>query len=371
MKVTLAVCFFSILMLLSGFHVCYCKEMYSVPEDIVKLMEEGKFDEARERLNRFRRKAPDNPLAIFYLAQLEKDFNKAIALYKEVEILADSSLASEAIAARAELLFTGGDIVAAENLYKKVVSGYPSTHSCAEALYRLGVIKLVSGASEEARIHFELCLEQEPDDFLKVLAATGIMESHVAREEWKEVLESARKVLEETNDDNPVTPRVLEVIALSWSEMGNDDNAAHYTDRLLKNYPESYQAHAIRARGRSIRGDRVYSFDSHSAVTDSLQLSHDEGETGDESAETESSEDIDKAEYTVQASAFSDKNNALKLHQRLKDAGFDSRLSMKTFANKHFYLVQVGYFDARAKAEKTAAGVTEFTGIKAIVITLK
>ncbi len=369
MNVIPAVVFLS-LFIFTGLPYGFCEELYTVPEDIINLMDEGKFDQARERLEKYRRKAPDNPLAIFYLARLEKDFNKAVALFKEVEILADSSLASEAVAARAELLFSGGDITAAENLYTKIISDYPFFRACTEAHYRLGVIKLVSGSPDQARIHFELCLKENPDDNLRVLAATGIMESYAAMEEWPEVMQSARTVLETTNDDNPVTPRVLEVIARSWREMGNSGNADYYTERLLKNYPESYQAHAIHAGRNSTGTDEWYSFESESTGDDSLRTSDDVEETGSDTDDIEVSENMEKTEYTVQASAFRDKNNALKLHQRLTEEGFDSRISMKTFADKHVYLFQIGHYNTREKAENAASRVTEFIGIKAIIISL-
>jgi len=114
----------------------------------------------------------------------------------------------------------------------------------------------------------------------------------------------------------------------------------------------------------------VYSFESESTGDDSLSTSDDVEETASDTDEPGVSENVEKTEYTVQASAFSDKNNALKLHQRLTGAGFDSRISMKTFADKHFYLVQIGHYTTREDAENAAARVTEFIGIKAIIISL-
>ncbi|MCE5251645.1 tetratricopeptide repeat protein [bacterium] len=343
----------------------------ALPHDIMTLISEGKYDDARIQLENFRRKYPENPSAILYLARLEKDMNKANALFKEVELLADSSLAAAALFERAELNFASGDIAAAGELYESIVSGYPRSRQYAEALYRLGLIRLVSGAPDEARIHFELCIEQNPVQSLGVLAAAGIMECHVALKEWKTAIESALDVLEHDND-SAVTPRTLEVIALSWHNLGNEENAGHYTERLLKNFPESYQAHSIRARGSSITGDPAMLFMDDDDQPDSLVVSADYGEiTADDSVSVDISVDPVDAEFSVQASAFMDKNNAMKLFGRLKDANFDTHLSMKTVADTHFYLVQVGYFNTRDQAEKTADQVTEFTGIKAHVVKLK
>ena len=62
-----------------------------IPPELVdcrELIRQGKFDEAREELEKFRRKQPDNLAGLFLLAQLEGDIDKALAIFREVEILA-------------------------------------------------------------------------------------------------------------------------------------------------------------------------------------------------------------------------------------------------------------------------------------------
>ena len=349
-----ALCCVSLLVIFNRFVVA--EDTHPVPEDIERLLEEGKFDEAREKLHEFRRIEPDNPRAILYIARLETDFNKALALFKEVEILADSSLAAEAVLAQAEINFFQQSIESSEYFFLRLVDEYPLTPSCAKAHYFLGMIKLVTSRPEEAISHFNRCLEQpgNEDQSLAVFSSAGIMECHVALKDWEKVVESARVVLER-DSNNIITPRVLEVIAYSWRELGNSDNSNHYTERLLKNYPDSYQAHAIRVRAGSIIGDPGLAVDVEYTPADQQNTPLPESEN---------------AKFTIQASAFVEKNNALKLYKRLQEAGFKSHLSMKTVAEKHYYLVQVDYFETREKAADMAERVTEFTGIKAHVISL-
>ena len=360
----------------------------TVPDHIERLLREGKFDEARAELEKFRHESPDNARAIFYIARLEKDTNKAIALLKEVEILADSSLAAEAVLARAEMSFSGKSLSDAEDLYTLIVTRYPLTASCAEAHYYLGLIRLVEGSPDDAQVHFEQChasLSAVPPSYdrtLRILALAGIMECLVARKEWEAAIESARTVLEQ-DDDNMLTPRVLEVISRSWRELGSENNANHYNERLLKHFPESYQAHALRVHAVSIAGDSGLLLDSslqsdaalQSAAIDSLSVESDsdENETGETGVakpdlNAENADVLSFTSFTVQASAFMDKNNALKLFTRLKQAGFDVHLSMKSVADKHFYLVQVGNFKTREEADEMASRVTTFTGVKAHIV---
>jgi len=341
----------------------------TVPDKIERLLENGKFEDARVELLKFRKEAPDNPQAIFYLARLERDSRKADALFMEVEILADTTLAAKAALERAGLQLVGDSLPEAENLYRKIIEKYPTSSSCGMAGYRLGTLALVGGRIDEARKCFEASLETGGDNVLNACARAGIMECHFAKGEWTAVIESSRDVLEADADD-VMTPRVLEAVARSWRELGNTDNANHYTERLLKHFPGSIQAHSVRVRAG---GPLASAGESVTAARTEMSNSPGSTVTGEGIAATGSSAEVtaDNARFTVQASAFAEKNNALKLYRRLKDAKFNSHMSLKTVAKSHFYLVQVGYFMTREEAEKTAEKVTGFTGIKAHIITLR
>jgi cell division septation protein DedD len=141
-------------------------------------------------------------------------------------------------------------------------------------------------------------------------------------------------------------------------------------ERLLKHFPDSYQAHAVRSQASNFDGVPIFSTGGDYGGADSLSID-DKSVGTTETAESDVPVDKETAEFTVQASAFTDKNNALKLFRRLKAANFNAHLSLKTVANKYFYLVQVDYFRTREEAEKMAERVTSFTGIKAHIINLR
>ena len=351
-----------------------------VPKGITDLIAQGRKDEAKKALEQFRRKVPDNPLAIFYLAQVTDDWKKAQALYKEVELLADRSLASEAAYARAELNFYHGDFSEAKNVYEKIVTQYSASLRYTDALYRLGITSLATGEEQKALAAYRKCRDTEKTDYRKTLAEAGIMECYVAMKDWNRALESARKVLEGRDDGNALTPRVLEVTVLAWRELGNEENAVKFTQRLVTNFPRSYQAHALRERGNRIE-TAPNTFSAQKVITDSIRSlpgalqKGQNTEAGDTNSISGSTQDPDSdevgSEFSIQAAAFEDRFNALRLYDKLKDAGFPARVEMKTVGSKHFYLVRIGSFSTRQEAEKMSEQVSKITGSKASVIVVK
>jgi tetratricopeptide (TPR) repeat protein len=352
----------------------------SVPKEITDLIARGKKEEAKKAIDQFRRKDPDNPLAIFYLAQVTDDGKKAMALYKEVEILADRSLASEAAFARAELNFYHGDVLEARNIYEKIVTQYSSSLRYTDALYRLGMTSLATGDEQKALATFRKCRDTDKNEYRKTLAEAGIMECYVAMKDWNHALESARKVMEGRDDGNALTPRVLEVTVLAWRELGNEENAVKFTQRLTSNFPRSYQAHALRERGNRIE-TASNSFNAQKVNTDSVRSLPGELQKGQNtvagdttiisgSAANYDSDEVG-SEFSIQAAAFEDRFNSLRLYDKLKGAGFPARVEMKTVGSKHFYLVRVGSFSTRQEADKMSEQVSKVTGSKASVIVVK
>jgi tetratricopeptide (TPR) repeat protein len=57
--------------------------------------------------------------------------------------------------------------------------------------------------------------------------------------------------------------------------------------------------------------------------------------------------------FTVQAGSFADKNNALKLHDRLKREGYPVFIDQSQIGPHQYYRVRVGKFDKREQATRT------------------
>jgi len=354
-------------------------------EACTRLIASARFDEAREEISKYRREHPDDPRGVFLLAGLEEDSEKSRALYHEAELLAvgphvsmpDSSLAAEALFKRAEIVFSAGSMAEATGLYERLVTEYPVSDRYYDAVYRLGIVNLVSGEPQKALEKFRTCIENNPDSPGRALAATGKMECHVALGEWEEVLASAREVLDESDEGSAVTPRILEVMALAWRELGNEKNATWYTGRLLKNYPDSYQAHQVREQGNRIASDLGLSFgDDESGEEDDPSVTGEEAVPAETTGErlrgdTGSSDSGNMRvglSFSVQAGAFRDRMNARKQYEKLVAAGLTARVELKDVGGTHFYKVLVGNYATRGEAESAVARVSKATGDKANVV---
>ncbi|MFC1511701.1 SPOR domain-containing protein [Candidatus Latescibacterota bacterium] len=332
---------------------------YEIPSEAVRLIEEGRFDEAIKALTEFRHREPDNPYGLFYLAMIEQDYPRALWLYREVERLGDSTLASRSRLKRADIALSQERLGEADSLYQSVGETYPSTDAALEALYRRGNICLAREDPEQAIQFFTACIEQDTTATRLLYARAGIMEARVALNQWQQTLDAAIGVLAEQDDMSVMTPRILEVIALSWRNLGNEENAERFIERLLENYPYSLQAYGIQQRGEEIAGGTSIML-TQPAEGDAPRATP-PGGTGPHP----------EAEFTVQAGAFTDRNNALKLLSSLEEAGFDARVEMRTVQETHFFVIRIGYFASRDDAEEEVRRITRATGIEPNVVVLE
>jgi len=350
-----------------------------------RLIGEGRPVEARSALEKFRKKHPDDLEGLYLAARLEEDFDTALAIFREVELLAlgsgaarpDSATAARALFARAEMLFSAGRIEEAEELYERLTA-FPGTGEMFRgAVYRLGVIALASGEPRRALEKFDTCLDMSPPGETRTLAAAGKMECFVELEDWPEVLASARAVLDEKDENSALTPRVLEVLATAWSELGNEKNAAYFTDMLLNNYPDSYQAHAVREQGNRIAAELARTpgagADSTSRGGPPARVPPVNGEEpGVENPGNVGLSRTAKTErFSLQAGSFTNRMNALGMYNTLKKAGFDARIEMKTVAGSHRYKVLIGYYDTREEASGVVREVVRETGERPFVVVVE
>jgi len=350
-----------------------------------RLIDEGRHGEARAALEKFRREHPENLEGLYLAARLEEDFDTALAVFREVELLAlgpdaappDSATAAKALFARAEMLFSAGRIEEAEKLYERLAAFRGTGDVFCRAVYRLGVIALASGEPRRALEKFKACLDMSPPGETRTLAAAGRMECFVELEDWPEVLAAARAVLDEKDENSALTPRVLEVLARAWSELGNEKNAAYFTDMLLNNYPDSYQAHAVREQGNRIAAELAR---TSGAGADSTSRGGSPARVPAENGKQPAAEDggndgaprtVKTERFSVQAGSFRNRMNALRMYNTLKKAGFEARIEMKTVAGNHRYNVLIGYYDTREEAAGVVREVVRETGGRPFVVMIE
>ena len=341
------------------------------------LIQKGDTGEAKNLLQNYRRTNPDDPRALFYLAQLEGEYDYALALYREVERLAlrtesgyaDSTLACEAVFACAEMMFAKGGYDGARELYDRIIDVYPESGWYGDALYRLGLIELASGEPELALPMFWGYLDLYPEGNQRVLVSVGIMECYVNLKDWKNVLVVAQDALQERDENSAVTPRILEAMAEACEELGNKESAALYRGKLLTTYPESYQAYVLREKEKGGKREEI----SLGSI-DPISPSQEAGGAGEkQSPDRISQESVREMEggFSVQASAFEMQSNAAAMVSRLENYGFDARINSKSIGGKQFFKVLIGHYRTREEAEAMVEQVTKTTGIKAYVVILE
>jgi tetratricopeptide (TPR) repeat protein len=341
---------------------------FQVQDKAARAIEEGRIDDARQELTAFRRREPDNPWGLFYLARIEEDYRRALWIYKEVERLAGtgSSLAAEALLARAEIAYAQEHLDEAKELYQQLADTWLTGRAVCDAQYRLGTISLAEGEPQRAIEQFEACIALADTSIQALYAHAGIMEAQVVLEQWRKALDAAVEVLAGQDDLSAMTPRVLEVMALSWEKLGNQENAIRYRERLLSNYPWSYQAFDLRERADIPKGETVILSSGDSGDGRSVSESGTPGGLQPDTIVQPSS-----ARFSVQTGAFTDRNNALKLIRSLRDAGFDARVEMRTVQQSHFYVIRVGYFATREAADTMAGRIATATGARPNVVVLE
>lgn len=348
-----------------------------LPREIADLVSAGKIEDAKRALREYRRAHPDNAPAIYHLALLEDDRNLALALFREAERFGDRDIARDSAFMRAEMLYAEGSLTEAEKILAPIAAERGVTNRTVDALYRLGMIRLARGDADNALIQFRRCRDTATDPYKKTLARAGVLECHVARRDWNRALVGAREVLEGRDDVGSLTPRVLEVLALAWRELGNEENADKFSRRILTDFPRSYQAHAIRTGAANLPDSPGYLPDSRDSDSDSAGI-----KSGFPTGTSTAGTDTDRVaagdsilnravRYTVQTAAYELRPNALTLYNRLKDAGFPVRIEMKTVGEKHRYLVRVGMYTTREEAERVADRITRDTGIRGNVVIVR
>lgn len=340
-------------------------------DDIQRMLETGQIGEAAVRLNNYRRSHPDDPRALLFRARLTDEPNQARALLREVELLslrknpADSVIASDAVHAAAELEYSTGNIGIAVSSWERLIRQYPQSARIPDARYQMGIIALKNGDKLTAIAHFDSCLAIADNGEIRSLAATGRMECYVQLGQWRDALDAAHAVLEEDDEESAVTPRVLEVMAMAWRQLGNEENSNRFTQRLLETYPESIQAHTAREAGKKLAAETAIPADgSAAAITP--------GAVSQTTIPSRINAPLSSGPaFAVQASAFTDRANAYRMYRELRENGFDASIDMRTVGEQHFYKVLVGRFATRDEAERNVDSVSRATGVRAIVVVLE
>jgi len=177
-----------------------------------------------------------------------------------------------------------------------------------EARYLMGLAFLKLGKPEEARDNFNFLLNNYPDSSIEQELLLAVADSFYLDGEF-ESAESAYKGLLKAFKDGDFNTISYLRLGASLRKQGKWDEADKYFNRIVKDYPQSLEVSDAR---KFLKKDKF---------------------------------------FTVQAGAFSKKENALRLLETLKRKGYYMSLEKVYDKDNILYKVKTGKFSTKAMAD--------------------
>lgn len=214
----------------------------------------------------------------------------------------------EGALAQAEIMILEGDYGRAIEK-SEVVLGSPDWSAKDRAYYVKGIGLLKNGRADEAREAFSKILSDYPRTDLADDARLGIGDSYLSEARFQEALAQYR-MIQENYQNSPLMGQVCYKQGLSCQKMGRWEEARFYFQKVLREYPLSFEA----KMAQGILSEEAFYF-------------------------------------TVQVGSFVNYGNARKLSNKLKEEGYQAYISDVKKGNATFHRVRVGRFNSGNEAE--------------------
>jgi tetratricopeptide (TPR) repeat protein len=164
---------------------------------------------------------------------------------------------------------------------------------------------------KEARNRFSRVINDSRSDRFLDEAYIGLADSYYLEEDYKKAKEYYKKVIQYFPDTDGM-PIVYYRLGQCYSKLGNTELSKEYYDKLIRFYP--------------------YSLETRLLIDEKL----------------------DFVDYSVQVGSFRRWNNAKKLHDELKNKGYDVNIHTAILGDSRFYRVRVGRYSRLSDAEDMA-----------------
>ncbi len=194
-------------------------------------LQQGKYKEAAELLQKLHERYPNQARITFYLASCReamKEPDEALKLF--LKIPAGDDLYYDARIHAAFLYEERSDFAACENILRELIATYPEK----AGLYRmLSSLRRKQGDEEGALKILEKARRQFPGDY-KIRFALGVVYSDLGR------YQDSVRVMQELLKENPEDATVLNFIGYTYVEQGVQlDDAEKLLDKALRLKPDS------------------------------------------------------------------------------------------------------------------------------------
>jgi len=228
-----------------------------------------------------------------------------------------------------------------EERYESVVSEAArlidaGSHGREELFYLKGLSQMRLARYGEARETFEYMVKRYPRGKRAFDGCIGIGDAYFLEGKYPDSITAYNEALSNYPDYKNSSIAYYK-IGGAYRKLGNADKGGEYFNRVKDSSPLGFESKMIPKDLAAANAEKIWKPEpKNEPKTESLEYSS-VINTGDY--------------YYVQAGYFKSRDNAVKLTEKLKQAGYDSYLSAQVKAGLTFYRVKVGRFKTKPEAE--------------------
>ena len=251
----------------------------------------------------------------FHLAELFEDFSKTISYYnKVINDFPDSKFVDDSYYQLGMTHFLLNDYEAALLDYQKLLARFPTSAYADKAQYQLGKTLFTLNRISKAKAAFQFLIREYQGSTEIPKAILGLADCLHQENKHKEALKEML-AFDQLYPKSDLKGIAYLNIAESYRMLGDDNLADTYYQKVITQYPNSFEAEVAQRRILAAKNKTTY--------------------------------------FSVQLGAFSVKENAVRLHKRLTTKGFkDVYLKTRKKGDKTLNVVFVGKFEKKEQAEK-------------------
>jgi len=318
------------------------------------------------------------PKARLMLASLEQDFQSSLDKFRLLATeFAGKPEGEEALLSMGNRYYAADRYDDAAGVYREFLDRYPKSPLSPEVRFFLSSSLSAQGKDEEAVKHFEKVVASAPDSVWAPKSLLGIGTAELKRKQS----DRARKTFLRILDQYPLYEEsnlVYYRLAQAYEELKKPREAHAAYATLVSRYPKALEAEGAKARMKEMEA-------SNPALRPAEEAA--EGAPGEEPADVtppvvtvkevptplpaSSTDRIALSKpFKVQVGVFTRRENAVKLRDQCREAGYAVSLAMSQAADMPYpyYKVRIGSYTDRESARKAAAAISKKLGQPAVVV---
>ena len=292
---------------------------------LADLIMKGRLDEAREYLGKSETSGLSPNTVKYYTGLLESDGNLSAKYLKE-SLYGGKHFEEKDLAALrlAHYYFARGFNITCINQLETFETDNPGSSRKDEAGWLLGTAYLNGGKFDKAQSKFRKVIESYPESVFSGWSFMGLGYCYYKSGEYNRAIGSFNRLIDDNS--HPAYPQALVMLSLCYETMGDNRRAKFYRSRYDTSYPRCFYGEALPAINEISKN-----------IPTPPEIDPD-------------AEKLVGAKYYIQVGAFSSKNNARRMQQRVEKRGYRSRVERQVVNKQSYYKVLVGPYSTRVRA---------------------